>query len=42
MQEVICAEYPDHEWDINIESEKYMKQDILSAVEGKKSFSIGF
>lgn len=42
VQEVISTEYPDRAWDINTDGEKYMKADILSAVEGKESFSVGF
>jgi len=43
VQEVISTEYPDREWDINLDGYKYMRQDILKAIDNSKSnFEVSF
>lgn len=42
VQEVISTEYPDREWDINGDGRAFMKRDMLSAIDGKESFTLDF
>jgi hypothetical protein len=42
VQEVTSTEYPDDQWHINEYGREFMKQDMLSAIEGQESFTLDF
>lgn len=42
VQEVISTEYPDRAWDIGGHARRFMKRDLLSAINGKASFTLDF
>lgn len=42
VQEVVGTEYPDRQWDINKDGRLFMKHDMLSAIDGKESFTLDF
>lgn len=42
VQEMISPEFPDNRWNINPDAEKFMREDIRSAIDGKPSFSVEF